>query len=198
MGARWLTFGFGEVMLLDDHPSSTNRVSLLGTQNMAIVIPCPCGRSLRVKDEFAGRKVRCPGCTNVLSVPQALQEKDAEHEALDYLLTDSPPEPPKRPNTREAVATPEEVMRRPSVPPRYAPPTPAASVKSRGPAQIKKRRRSGPLLVVHREIVAGVLMILGAIVWFGLGLAAGIIFIYPPILLVLGIGAVIRGYASSL
>ena len=37
---------------------------------------CPhCRRTLNVKDELAGRKVRCPGCKNVLQVPAAAAAK---------------------------------------------------------------------------------------------------------------------------
>jgi len=33
---------------------------------------CPsCGKTLNVKDEFAGKKARCPGCKEVLTVPYA-------------------------------------------------------------------------------------------------------------------------------
>ena len=36
---------------------------------------------------------------------------------------------------------------------------------------------------------------IGAIIWFGVGWLAGIIFIYPPILFVIGLAAMIRGLA---
>lgn len=33
---------------------------------------CPsCGKTLNVKDDFAGKKARCPGCKEVLTVPHA-------------------------------------------------------------------------------------------------------------------------------
>jgi hypothetical protein len=37
---------------------------------MPIPLKCDCGRSLRVKDDLAGRKVRCPVCKSVLTVPE--------------------------------------------------------------------------------------------------------------------------------
>ena len=49
-------------------------------------ILCDCGRAMRVKDEAAGRKVRCPGCSTVLTVPDAEAPKDVEDEALSMLL----------------------------------------------------------------------------------------------------------------
>jgi hypothetical protein len=40
-------------------------------------------------------------------------------------------------------------------------------------------------------------MMLGAVVWFALGYAAGRIYVYPPVLFVLGIGAVINGFRGT-
>jgi hypothetical protein len=34
-----------------------------------ITFACSCGKQLRVKDELAGKKVRCPGCQQVVQVP---------------------------------------------------------------------------------------------------------------------------------
>lgn len=40
------------------------------------------------------------------------------------------------------------------------------------------------------------LMMLGAIVWFVLGLMGGVIFFYPPILLIIGLVSLIGGIAK--
>ena len=45
-------------------------------------------------------------------------------------------------------------------------------------------------------VLGGILMIVVAVIWFFGGLAAGVIFIYPPILLIIGIVAIIRGVMS--
>lgn len=42
-------------------------------------------------------------------------------------------------------------------------------------------------------IFAGIGMIVGAIIWFVVGLAAGRIFFYPPVLFVLGIISLVKG-----
>lgn len=48
---------------------------------MAIQFECSdCGKSLRVKDEFAGKKLRCPECETVLKIPEA---DDGEAEFYD-------------------------------------------------------------------------------------------------------------------
>ena len=36
---------------------------------MPIAITCACGKALNVKDEFAGRTVKCPGCGQGVTVP---------------------------------------------------------------------------------------------------------------------------------
>jgi hypothetical protein len=38
---------------------------------MPIRIQCKCGKSLAVKDQFAGKTVKCPGCGQPLRVPEA-------------------------------------------------------------------------------------------------------------------------------
>jgi hypothetical protein len=37
---------------------------------MAIVLRCKCGKSLRVSDDYAGKKARCPECQSVLVIPK--------------------------------------------------------------------------------------------------------------------------------
>lgn len=46
-------------------------------------------------------------------------------------------------------------------------------------------------------IVGGIGMIVLAIVWFVLGMQAGRIFFYPPVLAVLGIVAIVRGIGGG-
>jgi hypothetical protein len=42
---------------------------------MSIELEClACGRNLRVRDELAGGKVRCPGCRKVMTVPAFVEE----------------------------------------------------------------------------------------------------------------------------
>jgi hypothetical protein len=55
------------------------------------------------------------------------------------------------------------------------------------------RRLSGSGIAISRSIIAGVLMMVIAVVWFVVGLFAGWIFFYPPILFVLGLIAVGKG-----
>jgi hypothetical protein len=36
---------------------------------MPIVVACSCGKQLRVKDELAGKRIKCPACTAVVAIP---------------------------------------------------------------------------------------------------------------------------------
>jgi hypothetical protein len=51
---------------------------------------CPCDRAFRVKDELAGKKIRCPSCQQVLLVPAPEVEILDEDAAVNYLLTEEP------------------------------------------------------------------------------------------------------------
>jgi RsiW-degrading membrane proteinase PrsW (M82 family) len=53
---------------------------------MAILVTCPCGKSLRAADALAGKRVRCPACGGVLAIPAPPPEPD--------LLPEEPPAPP--------------------------------------------------------------------------------------------------------
>jgi hypothetical protein len=49
---------------------------------MAISVACPsCERELKLKEELAGRKIKCPGCGEPILVPDADEEADDERPA---------------------------------------------------------------------------------------------------------------------
>ena len=54
---------------------------------MAIQVKCPCGKKLSVKDDFAGRKVKCPACQKPLLVPASEEfvEDDFADESAEML-----------------------------------------------------------------------------------------------------------------
>src|SRR5687768_7913425 len=104
---------------------------------MPIPVKCDCGRALRLKDELAGKKIRCPGCSAVVMVPQSDAPTDAEDEALN-LLMEAPDEPAPRsryvpddpPPATDAVQPPP----RPS-PPAFRKPEPPKPAVKRKPAR---------------------------------------------------------------
>lgn len=161
---------------------------------MPIALSCPCGRALNVKDALAGKRIRCPACQDILTVPEP--ENDL---ALEVLPADEAPrsrraaiqaEPPEPMRRRERDEEDDDV--------------PQVRRRSKVSREIKRRsavKRSRPLVTfeqgwfgnVNSGVVGGFLMMLIAVVWFVLGLAGGYIFFYPPILFVVGIIAVVKG-----
>jgi len=174
---------------------------------MPINLNCPCGRALNIKDEFAGRKIRCPACKSVLAVPAA--PKEPEDLALEVLRADESEEdrPPPRDMRRSAIqAEPPEVLAARPRPPREEGiatvgrraddrpskprPKPRREISSRAPRVAFEEGWFGSM---NAGVVGGVLMILIAVIWFVAGLAGGIIFFYPPILAAIGLIAIVKG-----
>jgi hypothetical protein len=91
---------------------------------MPITLSCKCGKQLRTKDEFAGKKIKCPGCGVILAIPAAAPSPETAVAAptaplakdLPLQFKDEGPLPPK------IVAPPfpteedlEPIMRRPGM-----------------------------------------------------------------------------------
>lgn len=58
-------------------------------------VACRCGKTLKAPDHLAGKRVRCPGCGNVLSLPPAASAPPAARAA-------SSPQPPRYASARAA------------------------------------------------------------------------------------------------
>ncbi|HTU20060.1 MAG TPA: hypothetical protein VMG10_18490 [Gemmataceae bacterium] len=157
---------------------------------MPIALSCSCGRAIRVKDELAGKKIRCPECKSILAVPR--KKNEADDLVLEVLPADDEEAPRRaaiqteapevRPPRRRAVEDDEPIPRKRSRPTR--------DIKRRTPAVTFERGWFGS---INAGVAGGILMILIAVVWFIGGLAVGYIFFYPPILLVIGIIAIVKG-----
>jgi phage FluMu protein Com len=68
---------------------------------MNVRFQCSCGQKLSIKDEAAGKKVRCPRCKTVQSAPQPLlphseimEIADDEEPTKIMDALDSPPREP--------------------------------------------------------------------------------------------------------
>ncbi len=160
---------------------------------MPIALTCDCGRALRVKDELAGKKIRCPECKSTLTVPG----KDAEEVVELEVVSAEEDEPSSRKSTRRAAIQserPEPPSRRPALEEDEPPPRrrakPARDLRRRAPSVTFERGWFGD---INAGVAGGILMMLIAVIWFVVGLAGGIIFFYPPILFVIGIVAIIKG-----
>ncbi len=181
---------------------------------MPITFDCPCGKALRVGDEHAGRRVKCPACNTVGLVPAPEPPPDAEP---DFEIVED--EPKKnvvgKPVTKASYDDDDDDDdggRR------------GYSVKSRSrddddeeeerPKPKKKPRKknfrkssssssqqnSGRSLegsMIHGGVIGGILMMVIAVIWFVVGLANDWIFFYPPILFIIGLVAFIKGLTGE-
>lgn len=59
---------------------------------MSIPVTCEsCEKTVKVKDELAGKRVRCPGCRQPLQIPEAAPVDDWNLEEYDDVPMDAPP-----------------------------------------------------------------------------------------------------------
>ncbi len=146
---------------------------------MTIQFDCDCGMTLRVKDEKAGRTIHCPECDDKLVVPDdsgaRTVEEDEPKARKVRVARIADDEPPRRRRRDEDDDEDDEDRPRPRK-------------RKKRP---KVEESSG--LSAQFPIAIGCLMMLGAVVWLVVGLMAGWIFYYPPIMFVLGFISVCKG-----
>jgi hypothetical protein len=149
---------------------------------MPIDLTCTCGRALVLRDELAGKVIRCPECQAELAVPAATAIRTAPEPVLDVL----PAGPAAEPTAVQAAAPPPPSPRRMN--PRdgnFTPPPSGA-------------RSGSGFGSINAGVGGGLLMMVVAVIWFVVGLLAiDRIFIYPPILFIIGLVAFFRGLAGG-
>ena len=172
---------------------------------MPISLSCDCGRALRVKDELAGKKIRCPECKSILGVPA--KKNEADDVVLEVLPAEDDEATPRRSSRRAAIQTEVRPARRRTLEDEDEDETPSVRRRSDDDPPSEKRsksrdikRRTSAATVQHSGfgsvnagVAGGVLMMIIAVVWFIGGAAVGVYFIYPPIMFVLGIIAIVKG-----
>lgn len=57
---------------------------------MPIKVECDCGKKLSVKDELAGKRVKCPACQELLTIPKSAAEEDPAEDDWDDGEADEP------------------------------------------------------------------------------------------------------------
>ena len=68
-----------------------------------LTVRCTCGKTIRAKDKFAGKTVRCPGCQQPLRIPEPEAEQDGADlwdEMADYERSGEDIKPLPLPNQR--------------------------------------------------------------------------------------------------
>ena len=151
-----------------------------------IQFACPsCDNQLQVPPSAAGKTAKCT-CGTHIQVPAA-EPQVAGNAPNEGSIWDDLPDTQSTPSHSPAAA------------PHPMPSAGGGSDALAGAAAELRREdamaqasqgRSSPF---NGKTMIGLLMIIGAIVWFFGGLAAGIIFFYPPILLIFGIVTMIKG-----
>ncbi|HEV3143828.1 MAG TPA: hypothetical protein VGZ47_08100 [Gemmataceae bacterium] len=179
---------------------------------MSIPVKCSCGRTLLLKPEFAGKRVKCPLCKASLLVPNEepqeeivsdieIVKKEDDFES-DFEIVDDTKAPAKPSSATAIVATRPGLMS----------PDHSEEPRQRMPRPPRPRRRSrsryyddypeperyrGGGLAISQGVIAGVIMMVLAVVWLVVGLMVGWLFWYPPILFVLGIVRIVRSIVSG-
>jgi hypothetical protein len=161
---------------------------------------------MRVKDEAAGKKIRCPGCSTVLTVPKPETPKDAEEDALKLLLeeADEPAPAVNHDVTDDAPATdaiqPPRPGPRPPPPPEPPPPQWKWRKKKLPPPEPirKPKAKSGGGLFNnvnpnYSVVGVGCLMMFGGAALLIVGLATGWIIIGAAFLFFSGLGTFFKG-----
>jgi hypothetical protein len=77
---------------------------------MPITFDCACGKTLRVPDVHAGKRVKCPACGSISSVPQAEPMFEVVEDTAAPLV--APPPTRAKPVTRPAADDEDEEDRR--------------------------------------------------------------------------------------
>lgn len=178
---------------------------------MPITFDCECGKQLRVADAFAGKRAKCPSCENVMPVPMESVEEEApvKRPAIARRVAAREEDEGDRPRRRrdeqdekdgkEAKAgsdAKEEGDDRPRFGKRrLTDDGSAADRKSTDETAAKSRSLEGKLS--NSGIAGGVGLMVAAVVWFVVGLAADRIFFYPPVLFIVGLVAFIKGLVAA-
>jgi hypothetical protein len=156
---------------------------------------------MQVKDEMAGKEGKCPSCGQLLVIPEFAAPAEAEEEASSYLLADEPEE--KQRPQRDARYVPQR--EREDEPPRRRPKLEAEERKRPSrPRRNEERRAPGVAFEegwfgsINAGVAGGLLMMFIAVVWFIVGMALiNRIFIFPPILFVIGLISLVKGVAGG-
>lgn len=150
---------------------------------MPIAVTCSgCDKSYQVKDEFAGKKVRCPQCQAVVTIgqPQPATAKGRKAAAKADEYEDYPDDVEDYGDDDDYFDEPRVLKEAPRLKAKRA------KVKAK-----KRGERSEPLQIPWGLILSGILIC-------GLVLAGGLIFIFPPAAIALAILVVIAGWGLGI
>ena len=73
---------------------------------MAITVTCQCGKTLKAKDESAGKRAKCPGCGAILTIQADADTFDLAPETIPTAQTAAPAAPLAAPGAPEVPQEP--------------------------------------------------------------------------------------------
>ncbi len=173
------------------------------TRTTIKVICDDCGKKMRVPESRAGKKIRCKECDAPVRVPH-LDQNDDDGGRDEFALEPAEARPSrKRRRPRDDDDDDDQGERR-----RPRRKGPIAPKKRKSPIRrdydeaADREGRRGEAFGAEKSVlsggmIGGGLAMIGAVVWFIAGLAAGYIFFYPPILFVIGLVGFIKGLAGA-
>src|SRR5580698_1106631 len=108
---------------------------------MPIAFNCACGKSFSVKEEFAGKKTKCPACGAALIVPAVSSSPSSEDDAFRLLESEETAEQAERPPPRYDWRRPLDAS--PASAPQTPTPTPPARKRPRSVPNHEPEERRG-------------------------------------------------------
>lgn len=164
---------------------------------MPFQLRCACGKNLQIQDEWVGKKIRCSNCNVVLT---ASHPANANEDAVEMAVSATPTKGAPAPAYDEYVEDderPRSKRRRDEDDENDDDDDDRPRRSRRQRAEDEDRLKSVAHMPGADSPVAnigyGILMMVGAVIWFVVGAAFDTYFIYAPFLFIAGIVAVVRG-----
>lgn len=151
-----------------------------------------CEASLRLNDDYVGKRVKCPKCATAFVVPQP---QTFEEDPLFRIQAPPSTPPVQYPMSGGAPTTPGFNSPGQTLPSYLQPASsaPPSKYEAMSAELAKKLQTKAQSAAAMQHIGLGVVMMLGSVIWFFGGLYVGILFYYPPLLFVVGIITVVKG-----
>lgn len=149
-----------------------------------------CFSNFGVPEKYAGKRVKCPQCGE----PMTVEAPALEPPPRPKKKSAPPPEDEFGDSSDEGFLDGVDLGEGDTIKPKKS------KTKKRSLALSRERSESGSTSSSGSNgglMLKGVLMMVGAVVWFVIGWQAGFIYFYPPILLVIGLVTFVKGMLGS-
>ena len=183
---------------------------------------CPnCEKLLQVSDESAGKKARC-ACETVTRVPSSAQAAPTQSAVNPEVVDPVAANPgnaapmssgfedsdfdhlsPVPAGTAQGGFSPTSAVANPYAAQPSSPVAPVHDARGMEPdammeaAESQHQASQQGSSFTNKGTLSGIAMMVGAVIWFFVGLAAGVIFFYPPILFIFGFVGFVKGLTGG-